>query len=327
MTRPGGYRWSTNPMQHREATFSLMVHGGAGTLDLAANPAHAQALHHAIARVLAAGRALLEKGAPALDAVEHCVTLLEDDPLFNAGRGSVLNEFGRVEMDAAIMDGRSLAAGAVAAVHGIANPVRLARRVMDDTPHILLVGDGAMRFAEQCGMPLQPDDYFLLPERLAQLERARARRATGLDHAVENDNGKLGTVGAVARDLRGDLAAATSTGGLVNKRMGRVGHSPLVGAGVYGDNRSCAVSATGVGEDLMRIVLAKTVADLVELWGLDGPAAAHAAIDRLRERVAGQGGLIVIDRAGRCAGAGSTPNLIHGWIENSGATVVRLEPQ
>ena len=312
-------------MQQGGSSFSLMVHGGAGTLDLAARPAHAEALHQAVARVLAAGRSLLEKGASALEAVEHCTALLEDDPLFNAGRGSVLNEFGRVEMDAAIMDGRSLAAGAVAVVHGIANPVRLARRVMADTPHLLLVGDGAMRFAEQCGIALQPDDYFLLPERLAQLERARARQGIGLDHAVDGDNGKLGTVGAVARDLHGDLAAATSTGGLVNKRAGRVGDTPLVGAGVYADNRSCAVSATGVGEDLMRTVLAKTVADLVELWGLDGPAATQAAIDRLRERVAGQGGLIVIDRAGRCAGACSTPNLIHGWIEHGGATVVRLE--
>lgn len=312
-------------MQHRDPTVSLMVHGGAGTVDLAGNPERAEALHQAVARVLASGRDLLEKGASALDAVEHCVVLLEDDPLFNAGRGSVLNELGRVEMDAAIMDGQSLAAGAVAAVHGIANPIRLARRVMQDTPHILLVAEGAMRFAEECGMPLQPDDYFLLPERLAQLERARARQATGLDHAVERDEGKLGTVGAVARDLHGDLAAATSTGGLVNKRMGRVGDSPLVGAGVYADNRSCAVSATGVGEDLMRTVLAKTVADLVELGVLNGPTATQAAIERLRERVAGQGGLIVIDREGRCAGACSTPNLIHGWIEHGGASVVRLE--
>lgn len=311
-------------MSTERDTFSLMVHGGAGEIDIAGDPARAETLHAGLAQVLHAGRTMLAADAPAVDVVEHCAAMLEDDPLFNAGRGSVLNALGTVEMDAAIMDGRDLAAGAVAAVSRIANPIRLARRVMADASHVLLVADGAMRFAERCGLPLQPDDYFLLPERVAQLEQARARGQTTLDHTPAADTGKLGTIGAIARDRRGNLAAATSTGGVVNKHPGRVGDSPIIGAGVYADNRTCAVSATGAGEDLIRNVIAKTVADLIDLAGMDGPAASCAAITRLAETVAGRGGLIVIDHAGRCAAAATTTHLIHGWVEHAAPPITRL---
>jgi len=307
--------------------YSLMVHGGAGALDELRDGPKASAYREGIRRVLEHGRGMLAEGAAALDVVTACAALLEDDPLFNAGRGSVLNEEGRVEMDAAVMDGRDLAAGAVAGVHNIANPVELARRVMSETPHVMLVGEGAMRLAAQCGMAQVADDYFQLPERVAQLQQARRTRTITLDHAPEldaRDPGKLGTIGAVARDVRGDLAAATSTGGMVNKRVGRVGDTPIVGAGVYADNTSCAVSATGYGEDLMRSVLARRIADLVELQGMDAEQATRAGIEYFRLRVQGRGGVIVIDHEGNCASGLTTPNMIHGWIAHAGEAVVRF---
>jgi len=310
-----------------EATFSLMIHGGAGVLDELNEGARVAAYRDSIRQILQHGRQMLAEGAAALDVVTACATRLEDDPLFNAGRGSVLNEAGQVEMDAAIMDGRDLSAGAVAGVHHIANPVALARRVMAETGHLMLVGEGAMRLAAQCGIAQVPDDYFLLPDRVAQLEQARRAQTVTLDHDVDlpaTEPDKLGTVGAVARDRAGNLAAATSTGGMVNKRRGRVGDSPIIGAGVYADNASCAVSATGYGEDIMRSVLAKRLADLVELQGMDAEQATRAAIDYFSRRVQGRGGVIVIDRDGNCASGFTTPHMIQGWVAHAGEAIVRF---
>jgi beta-aspartyl-peptidase (threonine type) len=314
------------PTNHHDRTYSLMIHGGAGQLDELRDPARAARYRDSIGRILGHGRGMLADGAAALDAVEACAALLEDDPLFNAGRGSVLNEAGAVEMDAGIMSGSDLAAGAVAAVHHIANPVRLARRLIA-TGQVMLVGEGAMRFADQCGVERLGDGAFLLPERIAQLERARAGDITTLDRADGPGGGggdRLGTIGAVARDREGNLAAATSTGGVVNKRVGRVGDSPIIGAGVYADNESCAVSATGHGEDFIRTVLARTIAAFVEFQGLDAAGATRAGIDCLRRRVHGRGGVIVIDRDGRCAHGFTTPSMIRGWIEQAGPPVIGL---
>jgi beta-aspartyl-peptidase (threonine type) len=307
--------------------FSLMVHGGAGALDNVRDHKTAVRYLDAVRGVLEHGREILRLGGSALQAVEACASLLEDDLLFNAGCGAVLNEFGRVELDAGIMDGRNLAAGAVAGVHNIANPIQLARRVMTESEHVLLIGEGAMRFADHCGMERVPDSYFSTPERIAQLEQARLQHRMMLDHddaAGDGEDQKYGTIGAIAFDGAGNLAAATSTGGIVNKRIGRVGDSPIIGAGVYADNASCAVSATGFGEDFMRTVIGKTVADFVEMQGLDGPAATAAGIEYLRRKVSGRGGLIVIDRDGRCASGFTTRKMIHGWIEHGGETVARF---
>lgn len=313
------------PTKREHHAYSLMIHGGAGALAELQDPARAARYRDSIRRILGHGRRMLTDGAAALDTVEACAALLEDDPLFNAGRGSVLNEVGAVEMDAAIMNGADLAAGAVAAVHHIANPVRLARRLMA-TGHVMLVGEGAMRFADECGVERLGDAAFLLPERAAQLERARARGAATLDHAggPGGGNDRFGTVGAVARDLEGNLAAATSTGGMVNKPVGRVGDSPIVGAGVFADNASCAVSATGHGEDVIRTVLARTIAALVEYQGMDAAGATRAGIDLLRRRVNGRGAVIVIDREGRCAEGFTTPNMVRGRIEHAGPPVIQL---
>jgi beta-aspartyl-peptidase (threonine type) len=297
--------------------YSLMIHGGAGTLEEVHRNKDPAACLAAMATVLEHGRAILAAGGSALEAVEACACLLEDDPLFNAGRGSVLNEDGRVEMDAAIMDGRTLQAGAVAAVHNIANPIRLARRVLDEDRHVLLVGEGAMRYADHLRLPRQPDDYFITPERLEQWRRARQQ-------GTDQDGGKLGTIGAVALDRHGHLAAATSTGGRTNKRFGRVGDSSVIGAGLYADDESCAVSCSGVGEDFLRTVLAKTLADLMTLRGLDGSAASRQGIDYLERRVNGSGGFILVDRHGGCHSACTLPRFYHGWIERGGEAVCRL---
>lgn len=301
--------------------YSLMVHGGAGALDNVSDPKTAARFLDGIRHVLEHGREILKHGGPALQAVEACASLLEDDPMFNAGRGAVLNEFGKAEMDAAIMDGCDLAAGAVACVGNIANPVQLARLVMKHSGHVLLIAEGAMRFADQCGIERVPDSYFQIAERVEQLEQARLKGRMMLDH---DDSGggdeKLGTIGAIARDQLGNLAAATSTGGIVNKRTGRVGDSPIIGAGVYADNESCAVSATGYGEEFMRCVVAKTIADFVYMKGMNAGQASRAGIDDLMRRVKGRGGVIVIDRDGNCASAFTTKRMIHGWIEHGGET-------
>jgi beta-aspartyl-peptidase (threonine type) len=266
----------------------------------------------------------LANGDRALDVVEYCVSLLEDDRLYNAGRGSVLNAEGQVEMDAALMDGSDLRAGAVACVKQIKNPIALARLVLERGEHVLLVGDGALEFAKFSQMATYPDEYFITETRIKQLAEAQVAGRMTLDHERIKPSQKLGTVGAVARDLQGNLAAATSTGGLVNKRWGRVGDTPVVGAGVFADNETCAVSATGYGEQFLRTVLAKTISDLVQWRGLDATAAAQAGIEYLVAKVNGEGGVIVIDGAGRCAAAQSTSCLIRGWIEMGGEAHCKL---
>lgn len=307
-----------------EQSFSLMVHGGAGTLEHVRDERIAARYLDGMRAALERGRAILEKGGSAVDAVEACASLLEDDPQFNAGRGSVLNEQGKVEMDAGIMDGRTLAAGAVAAIGNIANPVQLARLVMDRSEHVLLTGEGALRFAERCGLAPTADAYFLTPERLEQWTQARLHARMPLDHDEQVGPEKHGTIGAVARDRSGNLAAATSTGGIVNKRGGRVGDSPIIGAGVYADNATCAVSATGHGEDFMRSVFAKTVAAAIEFRGLDATAALAYGFDHLLRKVNGRGGAICIDRNGRCASQTTTPRMIQGWFEHGGETICRF---
>ena len=292
-------------------------------MDNVEDKAEAERYLESMRSVLEHGRDILSSGGSAIQTVESCVSLLEDDPLYNAGCGSVLNENGRVEMDAAIMDGSDLTAGAIAGVTNITNPIQLARLVITHSEHVMLIGDGAKRFAEHCGVSLKEDSYFITPKRMQQLQQAQHSHHVMLDHDKESEGleQKYSTVGAVARDTHGNLAAATSTGGLVNKRWGRVGDSPIVGAGVYADNETCAVSATGYGEDFMRTVLAKTVADHIYFKDMDAIEAAHAGIQYLVRKVKGRGGIIVVDKNGFCAKAYTTKRMIYGWIEKSGEVI------
>ena len=312
---------------NQSGSYSIMVHGGAGALDNVKDNKIAVRYLESLRRILEHGREVLELGGSALQAAETCASLLEDDPVFNAGCGSVLNENGKVEMDAAIMDGRDLSAGAVAAVDNIANPIQLARYVMTESEHVMLISEGAMRFADHCGIKRAPENYFYTSARVQQLNEARLKNKIMLDHDDTEEDGedqKYGTIGAIARDPLGNLAAATSTGGIVNKRMGRVGDSSIIGAGVYADNETCAVSATGYGEDFMRSVISKTISDFIYMKGMDAQDATQAGIEYLIRKVKGRGGVIVIDQHGNCASGFTTKKMIHGWIEHGGQTVVRF---
>jgi beta-aspartyl-peptidase (threonine type) len=290
-------------------SFSLMIHGGAGAV-------HApERFEGSLGRVIEVGAHLLKGGASALDAVTHCVVLLEDDPIFNAGRGSVLNVDGAILFDASIMDGRALDAGAIAGVRGVRNPVLLARAVMEKSEHAFLIGEGAEKFAREHCMPFEEASYFVTEARIQQLAKAKSKHAAVLGHSQPEEE-KPGTVGAVARDKSGNLAAATSTGGLVNQLWGRVGDSGVIGAGTFADNASCAISCTGVGEHLLRTSLAKTVALFVEYRGMRADEAADAAVEYLVSKVHGLGGLIIVDRSGACARAHSTPGMVSATAEN-----------
>lgn len=262
-----------------------------------------------VRRAAETGWRLLSQGTSALDAVEAAVRVMEDDPTFDAGRGSHLNAAGHVELDALIMDGATLNAGSVAAVQRVCHPISLARLVMEKSEHVMLVAQGAEQFAREHGLPLcKPEELVIARE----LERWQA---TSTHHD---------TVGAVARDARGNIAVATSTGGTPNKRPGRVGDSPLIGCGGYADNRTGGVSATGHGEALMKVVMSKTVCDLMAR-GLGAQHAAQAALKVLAERVNGLGGVIVVDALGRIGAAHNTPRMAHAYVTNEGDIVARIE--
>jgi beta-aspartyl-peptidase (threonine type) len=285
------------PRDHAERVTTVIVHGGAGA-DPTDRP---DELREGMRAAALAGWRALGGGGRAVDAVEAAVRALEDHPRFNAGRGSVLTAAGTVEMDASIMDGDRRACGAVAAVSRVANPVTLARRVMEDDRHVLLVGDGAHAFARAVGLPdCNPT--------LLTTDRQRARLAAHVE-----DNG--GTVGAVAIDRHGTIAAATSTGGMIGKRPGRVGDSALIGCGTYADSRLGGVSCTGSGEAIIRVVLAHVTLDRLAQDG-DPEAAARAAVDLLVKEGRGEGGLILVDPRGRVGQATSTRLMPVAWMSS-----------
>ena len=296
--------------------FSIAIHGGAGALTDVQE--HRQALQEILLLLQEQG----QQGVSAMDLVETAVVALEDNELFNAGKGSVLNAEGAVECDASIMDGRDLNAGAVAGVSGVKNPVSLARKVITDSPHVMLIGAGANEFAIVQGLAKQEQGYFITKARKKQLAEAKKSDKIVLDHSDQaghkDQDKKLGTVGAVAIDSRGDIAAATSTGGIVNKRYGRVGDSPIVGAGVYAENGLCAVSATGYGEQFIRTSLAKHIAEYMRYHeGIGAEEAAKEGIRFLVERVDGLGGVIVVDSAYRVGYAHSTQLILAGSVNEA----------
>ena len=247
--------------QDKDAGWSLAIHGGAGTIAREnMTPEQDAAYRAALQRALDAGAAVLRDGGSAMEAIQAAIEPMEDDALFNAGRGAVLTWDGDIELDASIMDGRTRDAGAVAGVTGIRHPIELARLVMTDSPHVMLAGKGAETFAEERGLERMPREWFETERRKEALERLKAERLSALDVDI-----KFGTVGAVARDSKGNLAAGTSTGGMTGKRWGRVGDAPVIGAGTYADNRACAVSATGWGEFFIRVGVAQEICTRIRL--------------------------------------------------------------
>jgi beta-aspartyl-peptidase (threonine type) len=297
---------------------SLIVHGGAWEIPEQSLEACRAGCH----RALEAGWPILDRGGSAADAVEAAIVALEDDPIFDAGFGSHLNRNGRVELDAILMDGRTLNSGAVAGVQRVRNPIRLARRVLDSSDHLLLAGTGAEQFAAEQGIALCDPEELIAPAERAAWLRCREGTHDYLHHLGHSH----GTVGAVALDRRGDLVAGTSTGGTCCKLPGRVGDSPLIGCGCYADSEAGGISCTGWGEAIMKIVMAKAAADMLRPLNGGAPLSAQAAADAsvrlLAERAHGTGGLILLDREGRPALAFNTSHMAYGYMAGDGQFVI-----
>ena len=306
--------------------WAIAVHGGAGTLPGDLPLSELQRIRDALQEALRAGSDVLRAGGESLDAVQAAVRVMESSGVLNAGRGAVLSHEGLAELDAALMDGRHRRAGAVGAVRHVANPIDLARAVMDHGAHVMLVAQGAEQFARERGFDLKPDSYFITERRRRELERAQrgvSRSAPESGPSPEHGS-QRGTVGAVALDLNGNLAAATSTGGMTDKHCGRVGDSPIIGAGTLAENGVCAVSATGNGEWFLRFSVASDVAARMKLQGRSIEVAAREVIDELA-RAGGEGGLIAIDPRGSIAMAYSSPTMLRGLASSDRAPEVIVE--
>lgn len=304
-----------------ETQYALVIHGGAGTLSREAITAEVEAgIRADLERALAAGEAVLAAGGPSLDAAVAAVKVLEDSPHFNAGHGSVFTHEGHVEMDASIMHGPTRAAGSVAGLRTVRNPIDLARAVMDDSPHVMLIGEGAERFAAERGITRVEPDYFRTERRWQQLQDVRAREQS---RAALPRESRYGTVGAVALDARGELAAATSTGGMVNKRWGRVGDVPVLGAGTWAE-AGCAVSATGWGEYFIRLGVGHEICSRMRIGGQSLSDAADAVILRDLPALGGDGGVIALDASGQLRMPFNTAGMYRGWIAVDGSRGVAI---
>lgn len=301
----------------------LVIHGGAGVIKREMSPAKEKAVRAALTQALQNGYAQLKQGKSAVDAVSAAITVLEDDPNFNAGRGSVFTHDGKNEMDAAIMDGVSLEAGSIAGVHRVKNPIQLARAVMEKSDHVMLVGDGAEAFAKEAGVTLVDPSYFRTEERWQQLQKALKEDENHEKHSDVETAKHFGTVGAVALDAQGHLAAGTSTGGMTDKRWGRVGDSPIIGAGTYA-NSGCAVSGTGWGEYYMRTVAAHSICMRVTQMRVPLRRAAAEVINQEIPSMGGNGGAIALDANGTVAMPFNTDGMFRGWMGADGVPHVAI---
>lgn len=319
------------------ARWALVAHGGAGVIERdQLSPEQDRAYRDAMSRVAEAGAAVLKAGGAALDAIEAAIRILEDDPLFNAGRGAVFTAQGDIELDASIMEGAALAAGAVAGVRRTRHPISAARAVMEHSPHVFLGGEGADAFAGSCGLEQVDPSFFFTERRWKALARELQRQGLpipprpagppALDEraALAHDEGKRGTVGVVALDTDGTVAAGTSTGGVTAKRWGRVGDSPIIGAGTYATNAAGAVSCTGAGEYFIRLSVARTICALVELKGLSLQAAADQVVQRDLTRLGGEGGVIAVAPDGQMAWSFNTSGMYRARIAEGEAMVVGI---
>ena len=316
-----------------EPNWGIAIHGGAGTMERGSMTAAREAEYQAgLTAALRAGHAVLERGGSSLDAVQAAVNVMEDSPLFNAGKGAVFTAEGKNELDASIMEGRTRMAGAVAGVRHVKNPIDLARMVMERSPHVMMVGEGAEAFAKAQGMPLVPESYFHTDERWRSLERAREAdlapgRAdtTALNHDLWGESERrMGTVGAVALDRHGNIAAGTSTGGMTNKRWGRVGDAPIIGAGTYADNRCGGISATGHGEYFIRAVVAYDICAITMYARIPLRDAADRVVMEKLVRFGGEGGVVVLDPNGIPSFSFNSSGMYRGYMGRDGKYFVGI---
>jgi beta-aspartyl-peptidase (threonine type) len=325
---PAAERTPENKTNMATRKIGLAIHGGAGTIERSKmTPEKESEYRDGLERALTAGYEILKRGGSSLDATEAAVCVLEDDPHFNAGRGSVFTSAGTNEMDASIMDGKTLKAGAVGSVKHIKNPIGLARLVMEKSPHVMLDCAGGEAFAKANGIELVTQKYFFTQERWDALQKIKAaekkRTSGGGKSFIITDQDRHGTVGAVALDKDGNLAAATSTGGTTNKLPGRIGDTPVIGAGTYANNQTCAVSCTGDGEYFIRTAAAHEVSALMEYGGMTLQEAAQSALDAVK-KLGGTGGLIAIDRKGDIALPFNTNGMYRGYVDPDGKFVVEI---
>ena len=313
--------------QNSSRSIRLAIHGGAGAIPKSEmTPEKEAAYREDLRRALVAGHEVLKRGGSSLDAVEVAIRILEDSPLFNAGKGAVFTAAGKNELDASIMDGATRKAGAVAGVTRVKNPITLARMVMERSPHVMMVSTGAEAFAKEQGAELVDEKYFYTEERWKSLQKAKeAEKAPKKSASVASSvDWKFGTVGAVALDRAGNLAAGTSTGGMTNKRFGRVGDSPVIGAGTYADNATCAVSATGHGEYFIRSVVAYDISALMAYRGMSVKEAADLVVMDKLVKIGGEGGVIAMDRDGNVAMPFNSPGMFRGTIDEDGKISIAI---
>ncbi len=304
--------------------YRIAIHGGAGTITKASMTAEKEkAYTAALQAALQAGENVLKANGSAMDAIAAAVVSLEDCPLFNAGKGAVFTADGKHEMDAAIMSGIDLSAGAVAGVSNIKNPVLLARMIKEHSDHVFLSGGGAAKFAKENNILFETDSYFFDEFRFMQLNEAKAEGKVILDH-TEKDHKKFGTVGAVAIDRQGNLAAATSTGGMTNKKYNRIGDSPVIGAGTYANNNTCAISCTGHGEFFIRAVVAYDISCLMEYGGMTLKQACEKVVMDKLVKIGGEGGLIAIDKAGNIELPFNSDGMYRGFVQEGDDAVVKI---
>ena len=314
---------------NREPTFGIVIHGGAGTI-IKENMSSEmeQAYREKLAEAVATGHAILKAGGTSQDAVEQTIHVMENSPLFNSGKGAVLTADESIALDASFMDGKTLDAGAIAGVKHIKNPISAAIKVMNNSPHVMLAGAGADQFAVEQGLDTVPESYFITERRLDALKRVKEKEANqNLSfNAVEEQyfkNQRIGTVGCVALDLQGNLAAGTSTGGMTNKKWDRIGDAPIIGAGTYANNASCGVSATGWGEFFIRSVVAHDIAALVEYKNLRIQEASKIVLQKV-EDLGGDGGVVVLDSRGNVAMEFNTPGMYRAHMNASGELNVKI---
>jgi L-asparaginase / beta-aspartyl-peptidase len=322
---------SSPATMNQSRRWGLVIHTGAGAFTLASLEDRREPMRAAMVEALSAGHRVLANGGSSLDAVQATIVILEDSPLFNAGKGAVFTHEGTNELDASIMDGASHRAGAVAGVKRVKNPILLARLVMEKSPHVMMTGDGAEAFAaEQGGIEFVDLKYFYTDrawnalQRALEEERQKTKTGASAQPAMERDapGAYFGTVGAVALDRSGNLAAGTSTGGMTNKRFGRVGDSPIVGAGTYASNESCAISSTGHGEFFMRYTVAHDICARVEYKGMNVQAAADEVVQQVLKKAGGEGGVVGLDRAGNVAMSFNSSGMGRGYVGPDGQPVV-----